>query len=225
MPQSYSRNTQILISGGNDGYIRLWDTNGEQILKILAHGKRVTQILSPIGSDIFFSCSDEILKVWNCISGQCTSQIQFDSSITTMTLFRGAPPPRIQTPSPQPASIASSEAGIKSGGEELNNINNANNDNINQQDDQQDDFIDQTLSEAISSKNNEQLKTQSKQNDIDEIKQCNIEVHEAYDTCFMQFTFETLVSCISTCGQNFSNLIMIMVNIVKKNIISRMIVE
>ncbi|KAA6378110.1 MAG: hypothetical protein EZS28_026362, partial [Streblomastix strix] len=198
------RNTQILISGGNDGYIRLWDTNGEQILKILAHGKRVTQILSPIGSDIFFSCSDEILKAWNCISGQCTSQIQFDSSITTMTLFRGPPPPRIQTPIPQPASIASSEAGIKSGGEELNSINNANNDNINQQDDQQDDFIGQTLSEAISSKNNEQLKTQSKQNDIDEIKQCNIEVHEGqrgfrgayyFSLCICTLQRMILVSC------------------------------
>lgn len=68
-----------LISGGNDGTIRLWDGTTGNSVRQMNHGGPVTAIaVRPDGQRIASASSNKIAKLWNAANGQQVAEFQGD---------------------------------------------------------------------------------------------------------------------------------------------------
>ncbi len=72
-----SLDSQTLVTGGEDGYLILWDRAGKQLLKIPAHGASVTQaIISPDGLTLVTASEDHTIKLWEATSGRLLKEFR-----------------------------------------------------------------------------------------------------------------------------------------------------
>ncbi|OAQ22254.1 WD40 repeat-like protein [Linnemannia elongata AG-77] len=71
---AFSPDGQQVVSGGNNGAVRLWDcTNGEGIFVMEGHLKRVQCVaFSPCGKQIASASNDGTVRLWDSETGRCT---------------------------------------------------------------------------------------------------------------------------------------------------------
>lgn len=81
--------TDILISGGKDNYIVVWNiTSGKIIYRILLAHSKAVKAFSLIGNDLFASSSDDsTIKFWNLTNGSLLSSYSLSSAITSMKVL------------------------------------------------------------------------------------------------------------------------------------------
>ena len=70
---TFSHDSQILASSGEDTTIKIWNINSDQCLKSLrGHTKAVRSVVfSPDASSLISGGSDQTIKVWSASTGQC----------------------------------------------------------------------------------------------------------------------------------------------------------
>jgi WD40 repeat protein len=74
----YSPQGGQVVSGGEDGSLRLWDDGtGECLLTLSGHTMGVTGVVfSPKGDQIVSDSLDKTLRLWDAASGQCQAVVQ-----------------------------------------------------------------------------------------------------------------------------------------------------
>ncbi|KAI8985786.1 WD40-repeat-containing domain protein [Trametes punicea] len=70
---NYNNASNLLVSGGCDGEIRVWNVDkGKCLKKILAHLDYVTAVHFNRDASLIVSCSlDGLIRIWNTATGQC----------------------------------------------------------------------------------------------------------------------------------------------------------
>jgi WD40 repeat protein len=69
---AYSPDGKLLATGGNEGVVKVWDTNsGKQILALRGHTSRIwSASFSPKGSRLATGSEDGTLRIWNLETGE-----------------------------------------------------------------------------------------------------------------------------------------------------------
>ncbi|KAI2085485.1 hypothetical protein LOZ36_003993 [Ophidiomyces ophidiicola] len=78
---SLSAKGSILVSGGSDSIVRVWDSNsGKLATKFIGHTKNIRSILiNEDANTIMTASSDQTIKIWSMTAGRCMSTLTMHS--------------------------------------------------------------------------------------------------------------------------------------------------
>ena len=83
---SFSSDGSILVSGGDDGTIKLWDVNTGQLKTTLRLGSSVHSVsFSPDGSILASGGNDNTVKLWDMNTGQLKATLRHESSVRSVS--------------------------------------------------------------------------------------------------------------------------------------------
>ena len=85
---AYSPDGKLLVSGGNDSKVKLWDMPSGRLAKTWGeHRQGITSVcFDPAGKQVASGCSGGSIKIWDASSGELMEDLKIESSIEFMVL-------------------------------------------------------------------------------------------------------------------------------------------
>ncbi len=89
MTVAFSPDGKLIVSGGEDGVLRLWDAEGDAALRTLhGHGSIITDVaVSSDGSTCVSGSYDKTVRVWDCASGDMLHALTGHQDTVTRVLY------------------------------------------------------------------------------------------------------------------------------------------